>query len=98
MKILLVCAAGMSTSLLINKMKEEVKNRNLEAEIWAIPLTQFNNQIDKCDIVLLGPQVKYEIDRLKPIAEEKGKKISIINMIDYGMMNGKKVLDLALSL
>ena len=39
MKILLVCAAGMSTSLLVNKMKEEVKNRNLEAEIWAIPLT-----------------------------------------------------------
>lgn len=98
MKILLVCAAGMSTSLLVNKMKDEAKNRNLDSEIWAVSLTQFNSEIDKCDIVLLGPQVKYEIDRLKPIAEEKGKKIAIINMMDYGMMNGKKVLDMALSL
>lgn len=98
MKILLVCAAGMSTSLLVNKMKDEAKNRNLDSEIWAVSLTQFNNEIDKCDIVLLGPQVKYEIDRLKPIAEEKGKKIAIINMMDYGMMNGKKVLEMALSL
>lgn len=30
MKILLVCAAGMSTSLLVRKMKEEAKIRELD--------------------------------------------------------------------
>lgn len=43
-------------------------------EIWAVSLGQFKSEIDKCDVVLLGPQVKYEFDNFKPIALEKGKK------------------------
>lgn len=92
------CAAGMSTSLLVTKMKDEAKKKELDCEIWAVSVSQFKNEIDKCDIVLLGPQVKYELDNFKPLAEEKGKKIAVINMMDYGMMNGKKVLEAALNL
>ncbi len=32
--ILLVCAAGMSTSLLVNKMKAAAKDRGLEIEMF----------------------------------------------------------------
>lgn len=98
MKILLVCATGMSTSLLVRKMKEEAKIRELDCEIWAVSLGQFKSEIDKCDVVLLGPQVKYEFDNFKPIALEKGKKIDVIDMRDYGMMNGKNVLEKAISM
>lgn len=38
--ILLVCNAGMSTSMLVNKMKEEAKKQNLEVEIEAKSLTE----------------------------------------------------------
>ena len=34
-KILLVCSAGMSTSFMVNKMKDSAKARGIEAEIWA---------------------------------------------------------------
>ena len=48
--------------------------------------------------MLLGPQIKYALSELKKITDEHGKKIAVIEMMDYGMMNGEKVLDTALSL
>ena len=44
-KILLCCAAGMSTSLLVNKMKAVADERGLEIEIWAEPLEKIKNEI-----------------------------------------------------
>ena len=46
-KILLCCAAGMSTSLLVNKMKAVADERGLEIEIWAEPLEKVRNEIKK---------------------------------------------------
>lgn len=34
-RIMLVCAGGMSTSLLMNKMKAAAKEKGIEVEIWA---------------------------------------------------------------
>ena len=97
-KILLCCAAGMSTSLLINKMKSEAEKRGIEVKIWAEPLDRAKEEFAKADVVLLGPQVKYALTAAKKIAEENSINIDVINMVDYGMMNGAKVLDQALKL
>ena len=35
--IRLFCAAGMSTSLLVNKMKEAAKNKEIDVDIEAFP-------------------------------------------------------------
>ena len=97
-KILLCCAAGMSTSLLINKMKSEAEKRGIEVKIWAEPLERAKEEFAKAGVVLLGPQVKYALTEAKKIAEENNINIDVINMVDYGMMNGAKVLDQALKL
>ncbi|MDU4484344.1 MAG: hypothetical protein E7I85_11260 [Enterobacter sp.] len=60
--IVLCCAAGMSTSMLV------------------------------------GPQVKYEQAKLQAQAEPLGKKVAVIDMMDYGMMKGDAVLEKALKL
>ena len=70
-KILLCCAAGMSTSLLINKMKAEAEKRGLEVEIRAEPLEKAKGEFAKADVVLLGPQVKYALPEAKKVAEAK---------------------------
>ncbi|MGL5614022.1 PTS sugar transporter subunit IIB, partial [Cetobacterium sp.] len=41
-KILLCCSAGMSTSLLVNKMKAVANENNISVEIDAVPLEMFN--------------------------------------------------------
>lgn len=93
-KILLVCSAGMSTSLLVNKMKEAAKEKGIGAEIWAVADAQAKTEIEKADIMMLGPQVRFLEKKMKEIA--KDKPVVVIDMQAYGTMNGQKVLEKAL--
>jgi len=97
-KIVLCCAAGMSTSMLVQRMLSEAQTRGLDVEIVAVPIASFESIIDSADVVLLGPQVRYELPRLSAAAGVLGKKVEMINMMDYGTMRGDKVLDAALEL
>ncbi|WP_290721689.1 MULTISPECIES: PTS sugar transporter subunit IIB [Exiguobacterium] len=98
MKIGLFCAAGMSTSMLVEKMKAVSSERGLEADIAAYPESEMETYVNELDVALLGPQVKYLLAKGKQICEPKGVPIDVINTIDYGMMNGTKVLDQAIKL
>ena len=93
---LLVCATGMSTSLLVNRMKEAAETKEIEFQIEAHPVGQIEKYGEAADVILLGPQVRYELKNVK--AKYPNKPVEVINMQDYGMMNGNKVLDTALKL
>lgn len=89
-KILLVCNAGMSTSILVAKMKKAAEAGNMDVSIEAKSLSEAKAEISEADIVLLGPQIRYELNNVKKIAGSV--PVEAINMRDYGMMNGEKVL------
>ena len=55
-KILLACSAGMSTSLLVQKMQAEAEKQGLDVEITADPLNKALDLVDDADILMLGPQ------------------------------------------
>lgn len=97
-KILLLCSAGMSTSMVVKKMKESAATKNIEAQIEAVGLEQFHDKLGEYDVFLLGPQVRFKKAELSKIAETVGKKVEVINSVDYGMMRGDKILDFALDL
>lgn len=90
-KILLVCAAGMSTSLLVNKMKDSAKENGIEIEINALPVAECASAIDDVDIVLLGPQVRFEKAKVENLAGGR-IPVSVIDMKAYGKMDGDAVL------
>ena len=90
-KILLVCAAGMSTSLLVQKMEKAAQDAGEEVEIQALSVTEAPKLIDTVDIVLLGPQVKYQQESIEKLAGGR-IPVEVIDMRDYGTMNGEKVL------
>lgn len=92
--ILLVCNAGMSTSMLVKKMQDAAKIENIDVNIEAKSLTEAKKSIDSADMILVGPQIRYELNNLKKVAQDI--PVEAINMQDYGMMNGKKVLKEAL--
>ena len=96
--IRLFCAAGMSTSLLVNKMRDAAKAKEIEVDIEAFLEGQMDKNLDGVDVALLGPQVGYTLGKAKKICEPKGIPVDVIPMVDYGMMNGQKVLDFALKL
>jgi Phosphotransferase system cellobiose-specific component IIB len=91
-KIMLACCAGMSTSVLVSKMKAYCQNSNIEAEIWAISEQDVQKEIGKCDVLLLGPQVRHLLSEIKAIADPQNVPIAVIDMMAYGTCNGKKVV------
>jgi cellobiose PTS system EIIB component len=97
MNILLCCAGGMSTSLLVTKMEKAAKEQGIDCQIWAVGVSEVNIHLDNADILLLGPQVRYLLTNLKKTGAEKGIPVETINPVDYGMCNGEKVLTFALN-
>lgn len=97
-QIRLFCNAGMSTSMLVKKMQESAAQQGIEVEIIAYPLSDLSAHMDEADIILLGPQIGYEEQRVRSLCEPKGIPMGVIPMMDYGMMNGAKVLEYALGL
>ncbi|WP_077612451.1 PTS sugar transporter subunit IIB [Clostridium sp. Marseille-P2415] len=88
--IVLFCAAGMSTSLLVNKMKEAAAKENYECQIHAYALASTREKGADADIILLGPQVRFS--KAKVEKDCPGKIIECIDMQAYGTMNGAKVI------
>ncbi len=56
--VLLVCSSDMSTSLLVSKMEKSALEKWIEAKIEAIA---------EADEILLGPQVRYLLSKIKTI-------------------------------
>lgn len=95
-KILLACSAGMSTSILEKNMKQYIKDSKLDLDVLAMDSDSARANIEKYDVVLLGPQVRFMEPAFKAIA--KGKPVGVIPTQTYGLMKGKEVVELALSL
>ena len=95
-KVLLVCSAGMSTSLMVTKMKDSAKAKWIEAEIWAVSESEAIDNLPNADVLLLGPQVRFLESKMKGLAGDK--PVAVIDMQAYGTMNGEKVLEQALNL
>lgn len=95
MKILLACAGGMSTGMLVNRMKEYADSIKITADIEAFGLNELADHISGTDIILLAPQIGYQLPEMKE--KFPGIRVLVIEMIDYGMMNGQKVFQMAIS-
>lgn len=93
-KAYLFCSAGMSTSLLAQKMQEEANNQNLEMEILAYPISEVENFVSGLDVIVLGPQVRFMEAGVKEQAN--GVPVVVLPMNIYGLMDGAKALEVVL--
>lgn len=94
--IMLACNAGMSTSLLVTKMQKAAEKAGEDVTVFATSADQIDQKIDQehPDILMLGPQVRY---LFKSIQAKLDIPVQVIDMKDYGLMNGEGVLNTALS-
>lgn len=93
--IRLFCNQGMSTSLLVNKMREAAMAQGIEVDIVAYPVGEFKDRLKGADVALLGPQVAYLKPQLAKDAKDAGVPMDVIPMRDYGICNGEGVLKFA---
>ena len=84
MKILLVCAGGASTSILMKKMREYAEDKGFELEIMAKGMNDYDEYSSQFDMILLGPQISY---KKSEIEESSKKPVAVIAPYDYAVGN-----------
>ncbi|MCH1942464.1 PTS sugar transporter subunit IIB [Holdemania massiliensis] len=89
-KIALFCAGGFSTSILVNKMKAAAQEEGYACEIDAYSVSEVASRAKDADIVLLGPQIRFNQESIK---KQVSCPVAVIDMRAYGTVNGKAVLD-----
>lgn len=92
MKILLVCAGGMSTGLLMKKLEAYWQERGEDHSINAVGLSEYPNVYQNYDIIMVGPQVSY---RLKQIKEDTQLPCETIPSFDYAVANCPNIMKIA---
>lgn len=91
-KVMFVCAAGMSTSLLVEKVNKAAKEKGLELEVYAMGEAEARKDLTQADVLLLGPQVRYLEGKFKEAIAGSNTKIGVVDMLSYGRMDGAAVL------
>ncbi|MFQ7798907.1 MAG: PTS sugar transporter subunit IIB [Coprobacillus cateniformis] len=91
-RILLCCAAGMSSSILVKKMRLAAKEHEIDVVIAAVSGNQVPLYVSKVDVILVAPALVYEFERIKKIAAPYKVRVFLIGREDYGQMNGEIIL------
>ena len=95
MKILLCCNAGMSSSILVGKIREAAVSLGEEITIEAVANSSIMNEVGKWDVCLVGPQLIYAVETIK---KQLNIPVSSIEPRTYAMADGKAALEFAKSL
>ena len=96
LNIVLLCQYGASTGMLVDKIMEAAKSKNIEAVVNAYPVGEVARVIDGADIILLGPQVRFKLKTLQKDYGNKGVPMITIEPTDYGRLNGENILNAVL--
>ena len=100
MRIVLCCAGGFSTTVLMNTMKKTVKEsqklNDADFEFIAIPVDLLESEVDNCDVLVVGPQIAHKLDTILPVLAPKQIPYTVIDKDTYGKMDGATALKMAL--
>lgn len=94
--IFLFCSAGMSTSLLVSKMRAQAEKYEVPVFIEAFSEALVAEKGPHADVILLGPQIAYMYDDIKKMLPDK--TVEVIDSQLYGKIDGLGVLKFAVSI
>jgi len=93
-RVVLVCAAGMSSSLIEEKIRQAAAAAGREMELKAVDATRmafWDYDRERMDIILVAPQVRFKKKSIVEKAEPLGILVQDIDTIAYGMVDGEKI-------
>ncbi|MFD1064961.1 PTS sugar transporter subunit IIB [Oceanobacillus locisalsi] len=85
-KVIVVCEAGITTSLLVKKLNDLAQEKGQEVDIQSKSLEEGLDYVKehRVDVVLLGPQIHHIAEKYEEATNAKVAKISVDN---YNTMN-----------
>jgi PTS system cellobiose-specific IIB component len=93
-KVLLLCAAGMSSSLLVTSIMKAAEAAGVELEVSSYfanitPYWDFEEHF--VDVILIAPQVRFMRKSIAQKVEPLGIIVQVIDPQAYGMVDGEKI-------
>lgn len=95
-RVLMVCAIGMSSSLIEQKTTKVAEEAGVPFEIQAIDVPEvgrWNFEEDPVDIVLIAPQARFKKRSVDQAASPHGIIVENIDSVAYGMIDGEKIFE-----
>ncbi len=92
---LLMCTAGITTGLLVKNVQNAADERGLDIHVYSAPaiIAEQAIQSQTIDALMIGPQSKYEIARLKDFLTYKAVPYKLISKENYEILDGEAVLE-----
>lgn len=88
-KVLLICAGGMSTGILMKKMEKYAKEKGFNLQIEAIGMSAYEDVYKNYDVILLGPQVSYKKAEIEQLTQ---MPVAVIATYDYAIGNVANIM------
>jgi cellobiose PTS system EIIB component len=95
-RVLMVCAMGMSSSLIETRTAEAAEKAGVPFELKAIDTAEIGRWSfaeNPMDVVLVAPQVRFKKKSLEQAAGPYGSIVLNIDSIAYGMVDGEKIFE-----
>lgn len=92
MKILLCCNAGMSSSILVKKIRDIAEKTGEDIEVSAVANASIKNEVGKWDVCLVGPQLVFAVDS---IHQQLNIPVASIEPRAYAMADGAAAIEMA---
>lgn len=93
-RVLLICGAGASSGFMAQAIRKAAKKEGYELKCEARSEAQLNEYLNEIDILLIGPHLAYIKDEIVKQIGDLPIKVEIIPQSIYGMLDGKKALEL----
>ncbi|GMO53620.1 MAG: PTS sugar transporter subunit IIB [Termitinemataceae bacterium] len=90
--IVLVFATRMTTTLLVQRLKKVAKDNQVDVNIKTVSEADCKNIADDVRIIMIGPQLLYNLDVLKDIYGPRGVKILVIHKEDFESIDAPRIL------
>lgn len=93
LKIIILCAAGMSSSLIVKSINKSAEKRGISIDISCHPsMTYKELDYSIVDMILVAPQVRGQISEIQQFVSNK-IPVKQIGMREYGLIKGDEIFD-----
>lgn len=96
-RILLACGIGASTGFMAANMRKAAKQQNLDVTIHAVSKSQVMDNVDKIDLLLLGPHFSAEVPKYQEMVKGHNIKVTSIDPDYYASLDGESILQDAIA-
>ncbi|MDZ8171022.1 PTS sugar transporter subunit IIB [Microbacterium xanthum] len=94
MRILVVCGAGASSTFVVQRLRQAAREQGVDVHATVATTQSLPIDLETADLVLVGPHLHGEIDRIRAEAAHGGSIVVLMPADAYADLDGSRSLAL----